>query len=264
MMNSQKNSWISANRLMMMEGMVIHAHEPRTTGMSSTMFRQPGISTILSTLPAMILMMLSIGSVEATEDPNTTPAPDPDHSILKREQGEDAVKRPAGRSYTSRPLVAIGTIKEIDLQASRVVVIIDRKQSSLPRVLRINTEKTGQLDSILKREFPKERCFLIHEKTLGLDARLDMRTNQVRADTGKIHEDRQFLPLKSFGPGDRVSVLFRMTMTSDRPARVLTISKVNSGRQDFDADFRPTTNRIEYTQPADRTLDPDPNGAKGP
>ncbi len=242
-----------------MEGMVIDAHEPRTTRMSSSTFRQPGRNTTLSTLATMILMMLSIVSVEATKEPNT--APDPGHSILKREQGEDTVKRPAVRSYTSRPLVAIGTIKEIDLQASRVVVIIDRKQSSLPRVLRINAEKAGQLDSILEREFPKERCFLIHDRTLGLDARMDMRKNQVRADTGKIHEDRQFLPLKSFGPGDRVSVLFRMPMTSGLPARILTISRVDSGRQDFDADFRPTTNRIEYTQPADRTLNPNPNGA---
>jgi hypothetical protein len=223
------------------------------------MLNQSGTHLFRSIFIGLSVLMFTPLPVEGKPGPDADSSQNKVIRFGKHDPEKNSLKTKGGPMFTSRPLLAVGTIKKMDLVTSRVQVLIDRKRSSLPRVLKIKAEKSDQLESILDQEFPEVRSFLLHDRTLGLDARLDMRRNQVRADSGRIHEDRQFLPVESFKPGDSVSVLFRMSSTPDHIARVLTISKVDPAQENFEADFRPMNKNIQIVQPPEKTPVSPPN-----
>ena len=140
--------------------------------------------------------------------------------------------------YTSRPLFAVGRLKTIDSATSTVVISIDRKLSSAPHILLYNAKRAGVEQELMDREFPPERAFLITRRTFLLDAKPDPRKPQTRASTGKIREDKQFLPFSAFKPGDFVGVMFSMSSTG-KGTHALNLCRLDPNQKDFGIDYAP-------------------------
>lgn len=155
------------------------------------------------------------------------------------DRNTSATRPTANPLYTSRPLLAVGTLKRFDTATSTVVIAIDRSRSSMPHVLEFNAHKAGQLDKLQDREFPTERSFHLTPFTALWDARPDPNKPQTRADTGRIREDKQRLKATDFKPGDQVSVYFRMDADPAKPPFVINVCQVDPAQKEFRADIGP-------------------------
>ena len=141
--------------------------------------------------------------------------------------------------YTSRPLLAVGQLKEMDRATSSVLVAIDRERSVIPNVLISRARRQEKEAELLDREFPPERRFKLTQRTLYLDARASQKKPETRADTGRIADDEQRLRWEDFQPDDHVTVLYKLRPKADRDPLVLSFSKVDADQKDFELDFNP-------------------------
>ena len=148
--------------------------------------------------------------------------------------------------YTSRPLLAVGVIKEMDRATSSVLLTIDRERSQMPNILMHRAKKAGKENELLDREFPAERRFSLSPRTMFLDARESQKKEAVRAETGKMAEDAQQLEWSDFAPGDHATVLYKLRPNPDQPPLVITVSKVDPDQKDFEADFNPSGHKRLY------------------
>ncbi len=148
------------------------------------------------------------------------------------ELSEDEVRR---MFFTSRPLLAVGTVRSIDSASSTVTVAIDQNLSDLPITLTHKAKVTGQdLESLRRREFPPQRTFRIGPMTMLVDDRapLPKRRGEPRPQPR--------IGAGDFKPGDRVSLLFRMEHDPNRTPYAINLSKVDPARTYFATDFDPT------------------------
>jgi hypothetical protein len=160
--------------------------------------------------------------------------------------------------FTSRPLLAVGTLKQIDSASSTVLVAIDRKLSSIPSVLTLNAQQGGVAQAIIDREFPPERIFKIHRRTYLRDARplakRDQPAEQIRQ---KLPHQRDRIGFGDFKPGERVGVLYRIRPGQPDDPIMLSFSKLDPDQMDFSVDFNPLRNRRgERPQPPKSLADP--------
>lgn len=141
--------------------------------------------------------------------------------------------RPTPRpDFTSRPILAIGTIESIDSATSSVLLLIDRDRSSLPNILRVRARKAGLEQMLLNRELPPARRYTITPRTLFLDTRATTPTLPADRSQGKK------IDLSNFRPGEWVSVLYRMRRNPDLQPALFNMSKVDPNRT-FEVDYNP-------------------------
>lgn len=155
--------------------------------------------------------------------------------------------------YTSRPLLAVGDVKEVNLTSQTITLQIDRALSSLPHVLEVQAKKKGVLDKLLDRVFPAERTFFIRRTTLLIDGTGKTRVSALASPRERLERTR--LKLEDFHPGDRVSLLFRYHENEATPPAVMNVSKQSRERRDYAADYRPVpiVQRV-VTPPTSATL----------
>lgn len=140
--------------------------------------------------------------------------------------------------YTSRPLLAVGELLEIDTDQRSIRVLIDRERSVIPNALDVNARKVGTLDEVLDNEFPTSRTFVLSLRTLIKDARPGKQQQPLAVD-GKVDDDSRNLKLTDFHVGDHVSVLYRMSSSPEKPARVLTFCQVDPKQKKYYLDHNP-------------------------
>ncbi len=193
--------------------------------------------TIVSTVAGLSPLWAQAQESTVAEDSPTT------RVTISKERIERHFKPRPRRSerplYTSRPLLAVGQIKEMDRATSSVLVAIDRELSAIPNVLISHARREEKEAELLDREFPPERRFKLTQRTLYLDARASEKKPETRADTGQIAEDKQRLRWGDFKPDDHVTVLYKLRPKADRDPLVLSFSKVDADQKDFELDFNP-------------------------
>jgi len=139
---------------------------------------------------------------------------------------------PIRPDYTSRPILAVGTIKSIDTATSSVVLLVDRDRSSLPNILRVRAREAGLEQMLLDREFPPERRYTLTPRTILLDTRETTATLPAN-----LRQDKK-IDLADFRPGEWVSVLYRMRQNPDLQPGLYNMSKVDPNRT-FQVDYNP-------------------------
>jgi hypothetical protein len=149
---------------------------------------------------------------------------------------------PAWVTADTRPLLAVGTIKEINFSSQTLRLGIDRKNSRLPNAVKYRAAQAGALDALLAREFPPERLFRVTTGTLTFDARLSHIKPPTPASSGRIDQDAQRLPRSAFKAGDHVSALYRFPRSPGTPPFVMNLSRVDPG-QPVRLDFNPMGQR---------------------
>ena len=141
--------------------------------------------------------------------------------------------RPTPRpDFTSRPILAVGTIQSIDSATSSVVLLVDRDRSSLPNILRVRSRAAGLEQMLLDREFPPERRYTLTPRTLFLNTRGTTATLPANPRRGKN------IDLADFRPGEWVSVLYRMRQNPDLQPSLYNMSKIDPSRT-LKVDYNP-------------------------
>ncbi|MCL5271051.1 MAG: hypothetical protein M1457_11015 [bacterium] len=191
----------------------------------------------------------------------------------KTSDGRTTYSQPHRRNdYTSRPLLAVGTLKSIDAATSTVTIAIDRSRSVIPHILLYTARRIDMDRQIVDREFPPERTFNLDPRlTMLIDARPNPDKPQTKAVTGRMREDRQRLPFSAFQPGDQISIHYRMNPDPSKPPYVLNMSKVDPNQKTFMVDFNPMykmrvkreDGKSTGTQPTTATLALDAQTTRG-
>ena len=141
---------------------------------------------------------------------------------------------------TTRAAIAVGTLAEINPASGTITLAIDAEKSRLPRSLKARFTDKNKLEIFTRRQFPPRRTFALAPTTLFVDAR-DANRKQVPASSGNIATDQGILKLTDFSVGERVSVMFRISNSTDthQPVRAINLSKVPADKTYFSPDFDP-------------------------
>jgi len=141
------------------------------------------------------------------------------------------------RIYTSRPLLAVGTLEAVDTAASSVTLAVDRRLSLMPHIMEVRARREGVLEAARTVLFPPRRTFALTPRTMLIDARGGR--HQVPATSGRIDRDPQRVPLSAFRPGMRVGVIFQIRPDPRTAPLVKTLSILDPRQASYELDFNP-------------------------
>jgi len=178
--------------------------------------------------------------------PSPVPGAGPTASMIPPGSSPRPYRSPNLTFGSSRPIMAVGTLKSIDSATSTVVIAINRRLSCIPHIMVIRAQQAGKDKELFDKELPPQRTFHLTPRTMILDARPNPNKTPAKAVSGKLqNQDQELLKFSDFKPGDPVGVLYRMGFIPGEDPLPLNFCRLNPG-QGIDVEASPLSDRYKF------------------